>query len=92
MKGSDITKFLVSFNGQVEYAAFPGGVFDEQLYMQYETVWGPDWDPISGLTSGTSQMARCGSEPEKVVFNMPLEMLFGSTNVFGCKYFSILKW
>lgn len=87
MKESEITKFLVSFNGQIEYVSFPGGVFDDQLYIQYETVWGPDWNPISGLTAGTSQMACSGVDPERVVFNLPLEMVFSSTNVSGCKYY-----
>ncbi|XP_049869224.1 B9 domain-containing protein 1 [Pectinophora gossypiella] len=83
MKDSEITKFLVSFTGQIEYVIFPAGIFDEKLYIQYETVWGPDWDPISGLTSGTSQMAQSGKDPERVVFNMPLDMVFGTTNVSG---------
>lgn len=85
MKENGITKFLVSFSGQIEFVTFPGGVFDEQLYLQYEVVWGPDWDPVSGLTCGTSQMACSGSDPERVVFNMPLELVLSSTNVFGCK-------
>ncbi|KAM3964542.1 B9 domain-containing protein 1 [Aphomia sociella] len=83
MSGTDITKFLVAFSGQIEYVTFPAGVFDEQVYIQYEMVWGPDWEPISGLTSGTSQSARSGIDPEKIVFNMPLEVVFGSTNIFG---------
>lgn len=91
MKDSDITKFLVSFTGQIEYVTFPGGVFDDQLYVQYETVWGPDWEPVSGLTSGTSQMARSGVDPERVVLNLPLEMVFSSTNVSGCEYIVQLK-
>ncbi|XP_050346567.1 B9 domain-containing protein 1 [Nymphalis io] len=83
MRESEVTKFLVSFNGHIEYVIFPAGVFDEQLYIQYEVVWGLDWDPISGLFTGTSQMARSGRDPEKVIFNMPVEMVLGSTNVFG---------
>ncbi|KAI8435615.1 hypothetical protein MSG28_003886 [Choristoneura fumiferana] len=83
MKEIELTQFLVSFTGQIENVVFPAGVFDELLYIQYETVWGPDWSPVSGLTSGTSQMARSGNDPEKVVFNMPLEMVFSSTNVSG---------
>ncbi|KAJ8730342.1 hypothetical protein PYW07_017380 [Mythimna separata] len=83
MKDSEITKFLVSFAGQIEYVTFPGGVFDDQLYIQYETVWGPDWEPVSGLTSGTSQMARSGVNPERVILNLPLELVFSSTNVSG---------
>ncbi|XP_060803076.1 B9 domain-containing protein 1 [Amyelois transitella] len=83
MKGTNITKFLVSFSGQIEYVVFPAGVFDDHLYIQYEIVWGPDWEPVTGLTTGTSQMAAPGSDPEKVVFNMPLEIVFGSTNIFG---------
>lgn len=86
MRESEVTKFLVSFTGQIEYVRFPAGVFDEQLYLQYDIVWGLDWDPISGLNSGISQMAKSGMDPEKVVFNMPVEILFGSTNVFGCTY------
>ncbi|XP_047024789.1 B9 domain-containing protein 1 [Helicoverpa zea] len=83
MKDSDITKFLVSFTGQIEYVTFPGGIFDDQLYVQFETVWGPDWEPVSGLISGTSQMARSGVDPERVVLNLPLDMVFSSTNVSG---------
>lgn len=86
MKESEITKFLVSFTGQIEYVTLPGGVFDDQLYVQFETVWGPDWEPMSGITSGTSQMACSGGDPERVTFNLPLEMVFSSTNVSGCKY------
>ncbi|CAG9584380.1 unnamed protein product [Danaus chrysippus] len=83
MREGEVTKFLVSFNGNIEYVRFPAGVFDENLYLQYDVVWGPDWDPLSGLNSGTSQMARSGNDPEKVIFNMPLEITFSSTNVYG---------
>ncbi|CAH0398059.1 unnamed protein product [Chilo suppressalis] len=83
MKDNEVTKFLVSFSGQIEYTVFPGGVFDERLYVQYDTVWGPDWSPLSGITSGTTQMACSGSDPERVVFNMPIEMVFSSTYAFG---------
>lgn len=83
MKDTEVTKFLILFSGQIEFVTFPGGVFDHQLYLQYETVWGADWSPLSGLTSGTSQMARCGVDPERVVINFPLEMVFSSTNVSG---------
>ncbi|XP_045497708.1 B9 domain-containing protein 1 [Colias croceus] len=83
MRDTEVTKFLVSFNGQIEYVLFPAGVFDDQLYLQYDIVWGPDWEPISGLSSGTSQIASSGNDPEKVVFNLPIEMVFGSTNVYG---------
>lgn len=81
----ELTKFLVSFSGQIEYVTFPSGVFDDFLYFQYDFVWGPDWEPVSGLSSGTSQMARAGNVAEKVFFNMPVEMVFSSTNVSGCK-------
>ncbi|CAK1595802.1 unnamed protein product [Parnassius mnemosyne] len=83
MKKSDLTKFLISFNGQIEYVIFPGGVFDDKIFIQYDVVWGPDWDPISGLNSSISQMATSGRDPERVVFNLPLERMFSSTNVFG---------
>lgn len=86
MKDTEVTKFLVSFSGQIEYVTFPGGVFDEFIYVQYEVVWGPDWEPVSGLSSGTSQMSRPGSNPERVIINMPIEMVLSSTNVSGCKY------
>lgn len=89
MKNTEVTKFLISFNGQIEYVVFPAGVFDNQLYIQYDIVWGPDWDPVSGLCSATSQLASCGNDPEKVVFNLPLDLVFGSTNVYGCMYFYI---
>lgn len=85
MRDSEVTHFLVSISGQIEFASFPAGVFDEEVYVQYEFVWGPDWAVKSGLTSGVSQMARPGSNPETVVFNMPVELVFSSTNVSGCK-------
>lgn len=85
MKESEFTKFLISFTGRLDYVVFPGGVFDEKFYIQYDFVWGPDWDPISGLNSGTSQIATSGRDPERVIFNLPFEMVFSSTNVFGCK-------
>ncbi|XP_050670932.1 B9 domain-containing protein 1 [Leptidea sinapis] len=78
-----VTKFMVSFSGQLEFITFPAGVFDDQLYVQYNIVWGPDWKPITGLSSGTSQIARSGRDPEKVVFNLPIEMVFSSTNIHG---------
>ncbi|XP_068632150.1 B9 domain-containing protein 1 [Battus philenor] len=83
MKEGVLTKFLTSFNGRIDYVIFPGGVFDDHIFLQYEVVWGPDWDPISGLSSGTSQMASSGRDAERVVFNLPLEMVFSSTNVHG---------
>lgn len=85
MRENEVTKFLVSFGGHIEYVRFPAGVFDEQLYLHYDVIWGPDWDPVSGLNSGVSQMAKSGVDPEKVIFNLPVEMAFGSTNVFGCE-------
>ncbi|XP_011563597.3 B9 domain-containing protein 1 [Plutella xylostella] len=83
MRDSEVTHFLVSISGQIEFASFPAGVFDEEVYVQYEFVWGPDWAVKSGLTSGVSQMARPGSNPETVIFNMPVELVFSSTNVSG---------
>ncbi|KAL4719675.1 hypothetical protein ACJJTC_002996 [Scirpophaga incertulas] len=83
MTENDITKFLVTFSGQIEHVLFPAGVFDDQLYIHYEIVWGPDWSPVSGLTTGRSQMACSGTDPERVVFNMPIDLLFSSTNVYG---------
>ncbi|GBP39865.1 B9 domain-containing protein 1 [Eumeta japonica] len=83
MDNSETTKFLVSISGQVEYVYSAGGIFDEELSIQYETVWGPDWEVISGLTEATSQMARPGRDAEKVVFNLPIELVFSSTNISG---------
>ncbi|KOB70528.1 B9 domain-containing protein 1-like protein, partial [Operophtera brumata] len=77
MREGELTKFLISFSGQIEYVTFPSGVFDEFLYFQYDFVWGPDWEPVSGLSSGTSQMARAGNDPEKVFFNMPRGLAAG---------------
>lgn len=86
MKDNDITKFLVSFSGQIECVTFPAGVFDDFLYIQYDVVWGPDWEPVSGLCSGTTQMGRSGNDRERVTFNMPVEMVFSGTNVSGCEF------
>lgn len=84
MKSGDVTKFLISIAGQIEYVTFPAGVLDEEMYLQYDTVFGPDWEVVSGLTSATSQIARVGNDPERIVFNLPVEMLFNSTNISGC--------
>lgn len=86
MREAELTKFLVSISGQIEYVRFPAGVFDEGICVQYEVVWGPDWSLETGLASGVSQIAHAGSDPERVVLNMPLELLFSSTNVSGCMY------
>ncbi|KAG6447078.1 B9 domain-containing protein 1 [Manduca sexta] len=83
MKENDLTKFFVTFSGQIEYVTFSGGVFDDYLCIHYEFVWGPDWAPISGLSMGSSQMSSIGTDPEKAVFNMPIDMVFSSTNIYG---------
>lgn len=77
--------FFINITGQIDFAYYPIGFDGTRLFCRYDVVAGSDWELISGMSSGVTQNASTGMTNEKVVFNMPLEMMFKSTNPFGCK-------
>lgn len=75
--------FFVSVTGQVEYLdtlATSGSSW----HCKYEFVAGPDWKIVGGLEAGLSQIANVTSHGEKVVLNLPIEIVYKSTNPYGC--------
>lgn len=77
--------FFINITGQIDFAYYPIGFDGTKLFCRYDVVAGSDWELVSGMSSGVTQNASVGKTNEKVVFNMPLEMMFKSTNPFGCK-------
>lgn len=77
--------FLVNITGQIDYAYYPIGFSGSNLFCRYDVVAGPDWELVSGTNSGVTQNASAGSRIDKVVFNMPMDLTFKSTNPYGCK-------
>ena len=77
--------FNLSVNGQIESAYFPMGPESKTLFCRYDIVYGDDWDVCSGLKSGVTQCADSTHSMDKIVFNMPIEICFKSTNPFGCQ-------
>lgn len=73
--------FLISVNGQIQSAVFP---YFEDIYCKYCFVCGPDWIVISGIEEGISQISKKGRDEEQsFVWNLPLNIVFKSTNPFG---------
>lgn len=79
--------FHISVTGQIKSCYFPSGFDGSKLFCRYDIVAGADWDLVSGITSGVTQLSRAGSRIEEIVFNMPIEVMYKSTNPFGCKFF-----
>lgn len=77
--------FFINITGQIDCAYYPIGFDGHKLFCRYDVVAGPDWELISGFSSGVTQNASVGQINDRVVFNMPLEMMFKSTNPFGCE-------
>ncbi|XP_044253049.1 B9 domain-containing protein 1-like [Tribolium madens] len=74
--------FLVSLTGQIESLDIlaPAG---SSWHCKYEFVTGPDWKIIGGLEAGLSQTANVVVNGARVVFNLPIEITFKSTNIYG---------
>ncbi|XP_039288164.1 B9 domain-containing protein 1 [Nilaparvata lugens] len=73
--------FLLSVVGQIEKADFPD--FDD-IYCKYCFMCGPDWDIVSGIEEGISQIGRKSQDGRQLfVWNFPLEISFKSTNPHG---------
>lgn len=78
--------FHLNITGQIDSAFFPIPPSSCSLFCRYDIVCGPDWELISGIKSGVTQNASAGRDTDSIVFNMPLEFTFKSTNPFGCEY------
>lgn len=71
---------------------FPIGCDTSKLFCRYDIMAGPDWELVSGLSTGITQYADVGSGRfEEIVFNMPIEVMYKSTNPYGCKY-NTMTW
>lgn len=77
--------FFLNVTGQIDFVHYPIGFECTKLFCRYDIVAGNDWQLVSGMSSGVTQNASVGQSNDKIVFNMPLEMTFKSTNPFGCK-------
>lgn len=77
--------FHLNISGQIESAYFSIKPDSKTIFCRYDIVSGSDWELISGLKSGVTQNSSAGNDSKKIVFNMPLEFTFKSTNPYGCK-------
>lgn len=77
--------FLVCFSGQLEFIDLTAAA-GSAWHCKYEIIAGPDWQAISGLESAVSQTANIVVNGDKIVFNLPVEVTYKSTNPYGCKY------
>lgn len=76
--------FFVNVIGEIESCAYPyGGAFVSPIYCRYEITGGPDWQLVSGASNGVTQSSAADRRGH-VVFNMPVEVMFKSTNPYGC--------
>lgn len=82
---ADPQAFLIFATGTIESAIFPLGPESSQVFCRFEIVTGSNWDLVSGITSGISQAAMPKHANDKIVFNIPFECIYRSTNPFGCK-------
>ncbi|XP_059222413.1 B9 domain-containing protein 1 [Stomoxys calcitrans] len=77
--------FNIFITGHLESANFPLGPEAKDIFCRYEAFAGPDWELVSGTKNGITQLAsnRNGNFNDPIVFNMPIELTYRSTNVFG---------
>ncbi len=82
MSSSSIPVFLLMTNGCIESAEIPE--FNE-IFIKYFFVHGQDWDFITGLQEGSSQIGhKSVDNRQTIAFNFPLDATFKSTSPFGC--------
>uniref|UniRef100_A0A8C3V314 B9 domain-containing protein 1 n=3 Tax=Passeriformes TaxID=9126 RepID=A0A8C3V314_CATUS len=56
----------------------------DDLYCKFSFVYGQDWVPTAGLEEGISQITSKSSVlPTTLVWNLPIDITFKSTNPFG---------
>ncbi|XP_023291444.1 B9 domain-containing protein 1 [Lucilia cuprina] len=77
--------FNIFITGQLESATFPLGPEASEIFCRYESVAGPDWELVSGHNKGITQFAsnHNGNFNDAIIFNMPIEQTYRSTNSFG---------
>lgn len=78
--------FYLNVLGEIQSAQFPLGPDGSGIFIRYDVVAGDDWEMVSGVKSGITQCANAGRSSDEIVFNMPLECTFKSTNIHGCKF------
>ncbi|KAJ3102512.1 B9 domain-containing protein 1 [Phlyctochytrium planicorne] len=85
--------FSLVADGQIESALFPG---QDNIYCKFSFVYGPDWNVVSGLEEGLTQLAKAptsstfgeaayatGNYARTCVWNFPVDISFKSTNPYG---------
>ncbi|XP_075157425.1 B9 domain-containing protein 1 [Haematobia irritans] len=77
--------FNIFITGHIESAVFPLGPEATDIFCRYESFAGSDWELVSGIKNGITQSAsnKNGNFNDPIVFNMPIELTYRSTNVFG---------
>ncbi|KAB0793532.1 hypothetical protein PPYR_13152 [Photinus pyralis] len=74
--------FLLMICGQIEYVeTFTSA--GTTWHCKYEFVSGTDWKIVGGLQSGVSQIVNVSSNDNKVILNLPIEVVYKSTNPHG---------
>lgn len=84
-KMSNENFFFLNILGEIQSAQFPLGPDGSGVFVRYDVVAGDDWEIVSGVKSGITQCANSRGNSDKIVFNMPIECTFKSTNIHGCK-------
>ena len=77
--------FYLNVLGEIRSASFPLGADGSGIFIRYDIVNGDDWEMVSGVQSGITQCANAGGQSDEIVFNMPIECTFKSTNIHGCE-------
>lgn len=77
--------FYLNILGELKSVNFPLGPDGSGLFCRYDVIAGGDWELVSGVRSGITQCANGGTRTDEIVFNMPIECTFKSTNIFGCE-------
>lgn len=88
------SNFFINIIGQIESCSYPYGAgVSASLFCRYEITAGPDWQLVSGATNGVTQSSATNKRGQ-VVFNMPIEVMYKSTNPYGCMrlFYSINKF
>lgn len=82
---------MVSLAGQVVCLEVLAGA-GSRWHCKYEFVHGADWRCVGGVQAGLSQIANVVQNGEKVVLNLPIQIVFRSTNPYGCEYWVFCFW
>lgn len=75
--------FLIFISGQIEWVDILAAA-RSTWHCKYEFIAGPDWKIVGGIEAGVSQTSTVVRNGDKVVFNLPIEVIYKSTNPHGC--------